>query len=138
MGKWRALTEQLSADFSGAHPNPPATEREIREVEETFGVALPQDMREYLLEMNGDNWLMFSVSQIIETNAEVRKQTHTMPLDCLLFVGGNGCGDYFGYPITGEGLDGGNMFMWEHEYDSRVWRVNNLRELINRYYGGEI
>ena len=62
-----------------------------------------------------------------------------MPLDCLLFFGGNGCGDYFGYPITRlSGVRNDNVFMWDHEYDSRIWKANNLEELIKKYYFDEI
>jgi hypothetical protein len=54
-----------------------------------------------------------------------------MPLDCLLFFGGNGCGDYYGYPITSQdGVRDDNVFIWEHEYDNRIWKANNLEDAI--------
>lgn len=62
-----------------------------------------------------------------------------MPLDCLLFFGGNGCGDYFGYPITSQdAVRDDNVFMWEHEYDNRIWKANNLEDAIKKYYNDEI
>ncbi len=62
-----------------------------------------------------------------------------MPLDCLLFFGGNGCGDYYGYPITlQDGVRDDNVFMWEHEYDNRIWKASNLEEAIKKYYNDEI
>ena len=138
MGIWKSLIEKLSVGNNNAKPNSPATSKQIAEVDERLKVTLPNDIKEFLLDLNGDNWLIFSTSQIIETNLEIRKQTCYMPLDCLLFIGGNGCGDYFGYPITGDGINDNDLFMWEHEYDNRVWKAGNLQDLINKYYNDEI
>lgn len=89
--------------------------------------------------MNGDNWLIFSTEQITETNLSARKLDCFMPLDCLLFFGGNGCGDYYGYPITSQdGVLNDNVFMWDHEYDNRIWKANNLEDAIKKYYNDEI
>ena len=134
MSKWKPLIEKLSTGNDNVTPNPPATEKQLSEIEEKLKVVLPPDIRSFLLELNGDNWLIFSALQIIETNMEIRKLSCFMPLDCLLFIGGNGCGDYFGYPITCDGIDDGKIFMWEHEYDNRIWKANNLHDLINKYY----
>ena len=138
MSKWKALIERFSSGNSNVVPNLPATETQLAEIEEKLKVILPSDLRECLSELDGDNWLIFSSAQIIETNERLRGMSCFMPLDCLLFVGGNGCGDYFGYPITGEGIDDCNVFMWEHEYDNRVWRANGLQDLVEKYYSAEI
>ena len=138
MSKWKALIEQLSEDNNNVVPNPPATQTQLAEIEEKLKVVLPLDMRDCLLELDGDNWLIFSVAQIIEINTMVRAMECFMPLDCLLFIAGNGCGDYFGYPIRGDGIDGCNLFIWEHENDNRVWRASGLSDLIEKYYRGEI
>ena len=61
-----------------------------------------------------------------------------MPLNCLLFFAGNGCGDYYGFPITlSDGVRDDIVFMWEHEYDNRIWKANNLEDTIRRYYNSE-
>ena len=58
---------------------------------------------------------------MIEGNLSVRELGYFMPLACLLFFGSNGCGDYYGYPITAEsGVRDDNVFLWEHESDKRV------------------
>jgi hypothetical protein len=134
--KWKLLIDPYKGRFM--QPNPPATEAEIAEAEKQLNIRFPDDLKELLLELNGDNDLLFSAKQITETNLELRKLGCFMPLDCLLFFGGNGCGDYFGYPITREdGVRDDNVFMWEHEYDNRVWKANNLEDLIKRYYEDE-
>jgi hypothetical protein len=119
MMDWNVVYKKLTSKHNYIKPNPPATQKQITEVEKSMGCKLPTDLKELLLEMNGDNWLIFSTEQITETNLSVRKLDCYMPLDCLLFFGGNGCGDYYGYPITSQdGVREDNVFIWEHEYDN--------------------
>jgi hypothetical protein len=138
--KWRILIEELAKDNPYVKLNPPASEQQIHEVEKKLDVPLPDDLADLLREFNGDSWLIFSTEQIIETNLSIREALDSyMPLDCLLFFGGNGCGDYFGYPITrGDGVRNDNVFMWEHEWDNRIWKANNLEDTIRKYYNNEI
>ena len=76
-------------------PNLPSTQKQISDVEKSLGNKLPSDLKELLLQMNGDDWLIFSIEKIMEINLSVRQLDCYMPLDCLLFFGGNGCGDYY-------------------------------------------
>ena len=139
MGKWSGLYSDLTAKHEYIKINPPANREQIFTVEKALGNKLPAELKELLLEMNGDGWLIFSTEQIIETNMTARGLDCFMPLDCLLFFAGNGCGDYYGFPITlADGVRDDNVFMWEHEYDNRVWKANNLEDTIRRYYSSEI
>jgi len=139
MGKWNEMYKALADKHEYIKLNPPATLEQIANVENTLGNKLPADIKELLLEMNGDGWLIFSTEQVIETNLLVRKLNCFMPVDCLLFFGGNGCGDYYGYPITCEdGVREDRVFMWEHEDDSRIWKAANLEDTIRKYYNDEI
>ena len=140
MGKWIELYTELANKHDCIKINPPATKKQIAEAEEALGNKLPPDLIELLLEINGDDWLIFSTERIIEINLSVRENFDCyMPLDCLLFFGGNGCGDYYGYPITlADGVCENNVFMWEHENDNRVWRANGLEDTIRKYYNDEI
>ena len=139
MGKWLELIESYALKNPYIRCNPPAVEEDLDEVESKLGITIPGDLRELLMELNGDNNLIFSTAQIIETNLSVREaMSSAMPLDCLLFVAGNGCGDCYGYPITRDGIKDWEIFMWEHEYDNRVYKSNGLREAIQQYYNDEI
>jgi hypothetical protein len=139
MSDWNVLYKELLGQHDYIKPNPPATQEQIMNVEKLLGIKLPVDLKELLFEMNGDSWLIFSTEQIIETNLSARKLDCYMPLDCLLFFGGNGCGDYYGYPITQQdGVRDNNVFMWEHEYDNRIWKASNLEDAIKKYYNDEI
>ena len=139
MGKWSDLYEKLTSKHEYIKPNPPALHADIYTAEEKIGCKLPKDLADLLLEMNGDSWFIFSIEQIIEANLSVRQMDFYMPLDCILFFSGNGCGDYFGYPITREdGVRSDRVFLWEHESDDRSWKTVSLEETIEKYYNDDI
>lgn len=139
MSRWSELYNRLKKEHKAIKTNHPATLNQVAHVEKTLGVRLPDDIKEFLLEMNGDGWFVFSADEIIETNLRVRTEmTSYMSLDCLLFFAGNGCGDYYGYPITRDGIRDDNVFIWEHEYDNRIWRANSIEDAIRKYYNDEI
>ena len=139
MGKWVLLYKDIKKRCESVCVNPPATQQQINDVEETLGNRLPDDIKALLLEMNGDNWFVFSTEQMIETNLSIRKLGCFMPLDCFMFFAGNGCGDLFGYPITSQdGVRGDSVYFWEHEYDNRVWKANDLEDAVKKYYNDEI
>ncbi len=139
MSDWNELYKSLIDTHDYIKPNPPATQKQIFDIEKSLGIKLPMDLKVLLFKMNGDSWLIFSAEQIIEINLSVRKLECYMPLDCLLFFGGNGCGDYYGYPITRQdGVRDDHVFMWDHEYDNRIWKANNLQDMIKKYYNDEI
>ena len=131
---WRQLALKVAAGNPYVRLNPPASNSDIQAAERALGIALPSDLVEMLRQFDGDNYFVFSCQQSIDTNLMLRNITAWMPLDCLLFVAGNGCGDYFGYPITGDGVKDAEIFMWEHEYDNRVYKANGLRDVIEKYY----
>jgi hypothetical protein len=89
MSDWNVLYKELTVQHDYIKPNPPATQKQILDVEKLLGNKLPVDLKELLFEMNGDSWLIFSTEQIIETNLSARKLDCYMPLDCLLFFGGS-------------------------------------------------
>lgn len=134
---WKALIEKLTIGHNFIRINDPATVEDILKIEKELGVAMPSELKDLLLELNGDDCLIFSAERLIETNLMMRELKCLMPLDCLLFFGGNGCGDYYGYAITGEGIDG-KIYIWEHETDSRIEVAYGLKDAIKKYYTDEI
>ena len=138
MGKWSLLFDELMKKHDYIAPNPPATQAQIDEIETALRNKPPDDLTELLLEMNGDNWFVFSAGQIIQINLSMRVIDVFMPLDSLLFFAGNGCGDYFGFPIASNGeIKTDCVFLWDHESDSRILKAGGLEEIIVKYYGGE-
>lgn len=116
----------------------PAQVSEIVEAEKRLGRALPAELKQLLLESNGvigrthvDT--VWTVDQIVEQNLlfwsdESFAQLY-MSFDALLFFGDNGGGDQFAFVQKPERPD---VFVWEHESDSRRWVANNLRDYLGR------
>jgi hypothetical protein len=135
---WRELILSLYKDNNNVKLNNPATVEELLEIESKLKIKLPDDIKSLLLEFNGDNWFLLSTKQILEINIQLRNITGFMPLDCFIFVAGNGCGDYFGYPITVDGVKDGEIFLWDHELDNRVLKAIGLKDIIEKYYNDSL
>ena len=139
MSKWSILYQELTIKHDYIKLNPPTTQAQISDVERTLDCILPGDLKDLLLEMNGDNWFVFSTEQIIEINLSMRALDCFMPLNCLLLFAGNGSGDYFGFPITQQdGIKEDSVFFWDQEYDNRIWKASGLEDAIKKYYNEEI
>ncbi len=117
---------------------PPASPIGLDELEMELGIALPQELRHLLAEMNGvhdearyTDFIM-PVEEMLATNRFFREEPidRCMPLDCFLFFGQAGNGDLYGYPITLDGLNDHAIFEWDHELDSRVWVAQSLRLFV--------
>ncbi len=121
-------------------PHPPADLRMITNAENRLNVTFPNELKELLLEMDGDNLLLLSVKQIIEDNLLVRETLSEFyeGLDELLFIGGNGCGDYYCYSIIDGQIKSTEIVRWEHEDNTKIVVAHSLKEMIDRYYNNEI
>ncbi len=119
----------------------PATLLEIQEAEKVVGYSFPDELKELLLEMNGDKWLLFSTDQIIERvflNREYLLECYE-DIEQHIFFAGNGCGDYYCYNVSLEGtVDTSAIHIWLHEDNETRWVAKDIGELIRRYYNSEI
>lgn len=86
MSDWNVLYTELTNQHDYIRPNPSATQKQILDVEKALGNKLPADLKELLLEMNGDRWLVFSTEQIIETNLSARKLIFLCLLTACCFL----------------------------------------------------
>ncbi len=79
---------------------------------------------------------MFSVQQIVETNLDSRRILGEVygGLDRLLFVAGNGCGDYYSYKIEDGEISSTALYRWDHEENSITLVASDLADLIDKYY----
>lgn len=118
----------------------PADEEDINAIAAAFGVQVPAELADFLKETNGDGGFILSAQQIVTVNEELRQANRDtcMPLNCLLFVAENGCGDYYGYPVINGQIKQDRLFFWYHETDDRNWVAGSLKELLTKYYRGEI
>ncbi len=71
------------------------------------------------------NYLVWSTSRIIEENSNVRNYEDFkdlyMPFECLLFIADAGNGDLFAYSILNGVIQKDDIYIWNHENDSRTW-----------------
>jgi hypothetical protein len=141
---WRELIQAVCAECKCA---PPAAEEVLTELETALGVAVPPELRALWLEANGvgDQYGdgIWSVEQTIRDNLEFRSYPEQndlyMPFDHLLFFAGAGNGDQFFFPIQADGgIHRPDIFVWDHETDSRKWVAGNLERWVEQWYAGKL
>lgn len=86
--------------------------------------------------------LIWSAQKIIDTNIEFRNNKEFkelyMSFDQLLFFSDVGNGDMFAF-ITLNGLfDRNDIFLWNHETDSRTWAARDLKTFIEWELQGKL
>ena len=111
--------------------SPAAVEHLVR----ALGVALPDAMRELLLDSDGvadryGAWIVWPAAEIARRNEEFRTKAEFrqlyMPFDAMLFFGEAGNGDHFFYRVLDGVVREPDVYIWEHETDNRVWRAPRL------------
>lgn len=136
---WRELVSRL---FKDAEFQPPATASQLQQLESTFRLKLPEDLRSLLLESNGvaahySSPLVWSTVETTEQNLLFRRNPGFaelyMAFDCLFFFGAEGNGDQFAYRIlAGQIRDTSWIYEWDHESDSREWFAHGLKDYFER------
>ena len=139
---WKNLIKNVSEESKF---NQPASTNQIKEIEEKFCLELPSEFIDFLKETDGAEVKdagFLSSRLIIELNVDCRTDEiymeTFMPLDCLLFIGGSGNGDYFGYSIVNGDIQTNSIYVWEHENDSRTWIAPSLEQLFIWWSEGKI
>jgi hypothetical protein len=64
----------------------------------------------------------------LRTNRDFRRMY--MPFDALLFFGEAGNGDQFFYRILDGEVRDPDIYLWDHENDSRTWRAGGLQTFL--------
>ncbi len=108
----------------------------INEAEQKLGFQFTPELTSLLSEINGYDVLLFSVEQIVTYNIDSRRDFREVydGIDNLLFIAGNGCGDYFAYRIADGAIISTDIVRWEHEDNSIVPIACNLAKLIEKYH----
>ncbi|MFC5603529.1 SMI1/KNR4 family protein [Sporosarcina koreensis] len=141
---WKDYISAISKEYSFKQP---ASNREITQINEVLSVELPKKLLELFSETNGvfDSFnfpLIWSTSQIVKDNSFFRNfkdyKDIYMPFDHLLFFSDNGCGDLFGYRILNGSIQTEDIYVWNHEDDSRMWVASSLELFIKGLITGEI
>jgi hypothetical protein len=132
---WRQIARQAFPEAELGEPADPAT---VASAEQRLGCSIPTELVALLQETDGivgpdgvDT--VWPLSRIAEENLHFRSDRTFadlyMPFDPLLFFGDNGGGDQFAFVRTPSRPD---VFVWEHEDDSRRWVARDLRDYLGR------
>ncbi|MEU3748310.1 MULTISPECIES: SMI1/KNR4 family protein [Streptomyces] len=114
----------------------------LAEAERRLGRGLPTQLTALLMETDGivggyRKDVVWSLDRIVEQNLLFWSPDTFpglyMPFDPLLFFGDNGGGDQFAFVLTPERPD---IFVWDHEDDSRLWAANELEDYLHRSLSG--
>lgn len=140
---WKDYFKGLSEEYTFS---PPASGDDIAKVESLFDVTLPRELKEILLETNGvkaiyDLGLIWPADRIKNENRHYRDdhfQEYYMPFDNLIFFGESGIGDLFAFPVTGDRICRDDVFVWNHENDSRNWVASSVSKYLEWSLQGKI
>ncbi len=141
---WRDLLQNLSEDLTF---HPPASAEEIARIASELGIDLPVELHSILSESNGIGGkyglgLLWEGTRILEDNQRFRNSSDFpdlyMPFDHLLFFGDAGNGDQFAFTILRGGVIRPEIFVWNHEDDSRSWIAPSLKTFYEWWLTGKI
>ncbi|UOQ48764.1 SMI1/KNR4 family protein [Gracilibacillus caseinilyticus] len=141
---WKYFISSISKEYTF---RPPASNREISQISEKLNVVLHKKLLELYSETNGifdsfDCPLIWSTSRVVEDNLFFRNfddyKDIYMPFDHLLFFADDGCGDLFGYKILNGSIQTEDIYVWNHEDDSRTWVASSLEKFVEGWITGEI
>ena len=132
---WRELITNLPVEAEIAEP---ASAADVDVIETQLGQTVPADLKALLLETNGvvDQYgtdVVWPAEKIAAENADFRTRADFnelyMPFIPLMFFGDNGGGDQFAFVRQPERTD---VFVWEHETDSRRMVTGTLEQYVVR------
>lgn len=138
---YRETLENYAKENKWVKIQPPAQMQDIKKAEEYVGHPFPDELVKLLLELNGDKWLILSTEEIIETAFNTREYLSECYEDIQnhIFFAGNGCGDYYCYNVSVDGIvEEENIYIWEHEDNVCRLVAKNIEEMIRRYINDEI
>ncbi|BFT72356.1 SMI1/KNR4 family protein [Paenibacillus sp. P36] len=141
---WLDLIKGLNSDYKF---HAPVTEAQLLEVEDSLHVELPESLKELLMESNGvlDEYgcdIVWALERIVTDNLEFRSNDSFkdlyMPFDHLLFFSDAGNGDQIAFPILNGKVEKNDIYVWNHEDDSRTWISTSLSSFIKGWLNGTI
>jgi hypothetical protein len=137
---WRELLKSLAWDGE-IDLAPPATTSQITETEKALQVALPDDLKQLLLETREVRGsfgvaLVMPADSIVTENLGYRSEPEFkelyMPFDPLLIFGEDRNGDMYAFRILDGKIRDSAVYHWNHEDDSRTWFASNLQQYFEK------
>ncbi|PHF41216.1 SMI1/KNR4 family protein [Bacillus toyonensis] len=140
---WKNTIHSISSNLSLKNST---TKDELTDIQKCLHVELPNVLYQLLQETNGIAGeygdFIWSVSKIKTENMNMRNivdfKDLYMPFDCLLFFADGGNGDLFGYSILNGKVQRDDIYVWNHENDSRTWVAPSLKTFMEWWESGKI
>jgi len=141
---WR---ERILSLCSAAEFAAPCSSSVLEATERALAIRLPSELGELLGESDGvlgefGLGLVWPAQRIVEDNLGFRSNADFaelyMPFDSLLFFADAGNGDQFAYSILAAQIRRSDIFVWDHENDSRTWVAPSLERYIDWWLSGRI
>lgn len=132
------------ARWGEASFSPAASEQKLAACEAALGDPLPDELRSLLCETDGISGefglrLLWTCEEIETENVLLRTDPEYaalyMPFDALVFFSDAGNGDYFAVAMRGSCSD---VFVWNHEDDSRTWVAPGVLRFLEAWMTGEL
>jgi len=125
----------------------PASEDLLTAAERDLGVQLPAELREILTESDGvvgeyGLGLVWSLDRIVRDNLAFRANAEfgelLMSFEQLLFFADAGNGDQFFHAIIAGKIQKPDVFVWNHEDDSRTWVAPDVFTYLKWWLDGTL
>ena len=160
-GTWSELFEKVISGSETAKDlfrpgfRSPVDKATLVEVQAVLRAPLPDELVSLLEESNGVDQVMdiggrqsvvgsliWPAQRIREDNLKLRTSRDYrdlyMPFDHLLFFADAGNGDLFGYAVLDGQVRKSDIYVWNHEDDSRKWVAPSLKTFIEWSLSGKI
>lgn len=130
------LIEKLKSTYSFGLP---VSSYELANFEIDLGLSLPERLKAILEETNGiegeyGTKIFWSTEEILQNNLNLRSNEDFkdlyMPFDSLLFFAEEANSDFYGFVIVNGEITRDDIFIWDHETDSRSWFASNLESYL--------
>lgn len=141
---WKELIQNLTAQ---AQFSPCAEASALRSAESALGINLPEELSTLLCETNGVEGeyglgLVWPIERIKADNLAFRQNADFinlyMPFGHLLFFADAGNGDQFAFAIQNGEIKRPDVFVWNHEDDSRTWAAPSLQRYLEWFLSGKL
>lgn len=116
-------------------------------LEKTLNTPLPDELKSLLMETDGvrdefGSWLMWPVKLIEQNNIKMRRnpefRENYMPFTSFLFFADAGNGDKFAFRVIQGAIKRPDIFVWNHEDDSRTWAAPSLKVFLEWWISGKL
>ena len=133
---WRRRLTELGARLPLAAPAERST---LAATERALALPLPAELRALLAQCDGvhDRYgteIVWRAEELAIRNDEFRRSPEFrdlyMPFDAVLFFGDAGNGDRYFHRLLGGEVRDPDVYVWDHETDSRVWKFGGLEAFL--------